>query len=134
MNGFIPYKIGGDEMTALEHKLTAASGTYHIGELLYFSSGKLTKASGTTKPEYICMQEKVLASDDILVCTVVRPDILYQTTNSAALNGIAVGNKVTVSSDGMQVTATTNSGIAEIVEFDAEAASATGKRVVVKLA
>lgn len=132
MKGFIPYKIGGDEMTALEHKITAVAGTYYIGEALYFSSGKLTKASGTTKPEYFCMQNKVLSADDVLVCSAVRPDILYQTTNSAALTSIVPGNKLTINTDGMQVTATTTNGVAEVVEFDSEASTASGARVVVK--
>ena len=47
------------------------------------------------------------------------------------MSGVNIGAKVTTS-DGLKVTATTTSGVAEIVDFDAAAAAGTGGTVHVR--
>ena len=94
-------------------------------------NGNLAVASGTTKPTYICMRSEknaVSAGTPIPVMR-IRDDIIFETTFSAAATAIKEGDKVTLSTDGMQVTATTADGVAEIVKiFD----SAAGGRVLVR--
>ena len=51
----------------------------------------------------------------------VSKDVIYQTELTAAYAGIAAGAKVTISSNGLGITATTTSGVAEIVDWDGTA-------------
>ena len=71
-----------------------------VGMALTMSSGHLVKATGTTKPTYISM--------------------------TAAMSGVGIGAKVTLHTDGLQVTATTSSGVAEVVSKDAAADAGSG--------
>ena len=61
----------------------------------------------------------------------MTPDIVFETTAQAALTAVKPGDRVTLHTDGLQVTATTASGVAEIVQKDADAA---GSRVRVRFA
>lgn len=119
MNGFIPHVIGNDEQTAFEYK-GAAAATYTIGEALaYNANGYLALASGTTKPEYFAYKNTTItAAGDPLCVTRVRDDIIYETHNSAAFTSIKLGNKVTIASDGLRVTATTTDGVVTVVGIE----------------
>ena len=107
--------------------------TISVGMALVLSSGHLVKATGTTKPTYISMTDKVVTTDGDLV-PVVRVDsgIIFETTNTAAMSGVGIGAKVTLHTDALQVTATTSSGVAEVVAKDAAADSAAGGMVRVR--
>ncbi len=98
-----------------------------VGMALTMSSGHLVKATGTTKPTYISMTDATVATDGDLV-PVVRIDsgIIFETTNTAAMSDVGIGAKVTLHTDGLQVTATTASGVAEIVAKDAAADAGSG--------
>lgn len=98
-----------------------------VGMALAMSSGHLVKATGTTKPTYISMTDATVATDGDLV-PVVRVDsgVIYETTNTAALSSVGIGAKVTLHTDALQVTATTSSGVAEIVSKDAAADAGAG--------
>ena len=98
-----------------------------VGMALTMSSGHLVKATGTTKPTYISMTDATVATDGDLV-PVIRVDsgIIFETTNTAAMSGVGIGAKVTLHTDGLQVTATTSSGVAEIVSKDAAADAGSG--------
>ena len=82
------------------------------------SSGQLVAATGTTKPGYISMCERSDAVEAGTLIPVIRvgADIIFETTASAAITSVKPGNKLTISTDGLQVTATTEGGIAEVVE------------------
>ena len=93
--------------------------TPKAGMALIQSSGKLAVATGTSKPTYISMVEKSAAvtAGELIPVIKVDPSIIFETTNSASLADVSVGAKVTLhASSGMQVTATTTSGVATIVE------------------
>lgn len=96
---------------------TTAGETYKYGEALVLNSGKLTKCGATTKPTYICMKEYIAPEADSESIPVIRVNnnIVFKTINSAKLTGIEVGSKVTIYTDGLQITATPESGVAEIV-------------------
>lgn len=131
MRGFIPYSNEEGRVTPWEYKPASAIKP-QIGMALVVSAGKLAIATGTTKPTYISMAEygATLTAGTIIPVIAVHPDEVFETTCSASLSGAAVGAKVTLhASNGCQVTGTTTSGVAEIVEKDGDA---SGSRVLVK--
>lgn len=97
----------------------AGAITPKIGLALYQSGGNLAVAGGTTKPTYICMceKDKAVVAGEIIPVIRVEEGIIFGTTLSAAGTSLKPGNKVTLSADGTQVTATTEGGIAEIVKI-----------------
>lgn len=99
--------------------LPAGAITPKVGMALYQSSGNLALASGTTKPTYISMREQAtaLTAGDLIPVVRVQPDVVWETELSAAGTSLSVGQKVTIATDGLRVTATTTDGIAEIVEI-----------------
>lgn len=129
---FIPYKTDDGRVPAWEY-LPASAITPKVGMALTMTSGQLAKASGTTKPTYISMVEKETActAGDIIPVVRVGADMILETTFSAAATSVAPGAKVTVATDGLQVTGTTTDGIAEVVELDGTAA---GSKVRVRFA
>ena len=94
-----------------------------IGMALVQSSGNLAKATGTTAPTYISMCEKDSActAGDIIPVIRVNKDMIFETTFSASASSIKLGDKVTIHTDAEQVTATTTSGVAEVVYMDGTA-------------
>lgn len=104
--------------------LPCSAITPKVGMALTQSGGNLAIASGTTAPTYISMIEKetACAAGDIIPVIHVDKRIVFETTFSAAATSIKLGNKVTLhASSGMQVTATTTSGVAEVVSMDGTA-------------
>lgn len=95
-----------------------------LGEALVLSSGKLTKCGATTKPTFIaqepCTGAEATAGKKICVMRVSK-EVVYETKLTAAYSAIAAGAQVTLSSDGMGITATTTNGVAEIVDWDGKA-------------
>lgn len=112
-------------------KLPCSAITPKNGMAMVLTSGQLAKCSGATKPTYICVEEHdsaVTAGDEV---TVVRVDdqTVYETELSAAGTSLKPGDKVTIATDGLRVTATTADGVAEIVYLDD---TATGSMVQVR--
>lgn len=110
----------------IEYKEVTAAETYHVGEVLKTASGKVTKASGTNAPEYLCVGE---AKDGLLPCVRLQKYMELSTVFSADPGDgvtIAVGDKVTVDSDGMKATATKTSGTFMITALEKTAAAGVG--------
>ena len=103
-----------------------------IGEALVLSAGKLTKCGATTKPEFIAMGDKAAAAEDrkLAVARCVANQ-LYAVPVTAAPTSLKVGDKVTLHTDGLQVTATTTSGV--ITVEDVTGATAAGDEIVVRI-
>ena len=95
-----------------------------IGLALVMVNGNLAIATGATKPTYICHRQDDAArtAGDIIPVIRVQADTVFETTFAVAASTAKVGNKVTLHTDGMQVTATTENGVAEIVAMDGTAA------------
>lgn len=102
------------------------------GEALVLASGKLTKCGATAAPEFIAMAS--LSADatkrTIAVCRVEKNQV-YEVPVTAAPTSLKVGDKVTLNTDGLQVTATTTSGVVTIVDLNG--ATAAGDKVVVRI-
>lgn len=121
--------------------LPAGAITPKLGLALVVTSGKLAVCGATAKPTYICMMEsdEALTAGDVIPVQRVSPQVTYETTASVELatgsadakTPLPVGSKVTLSSDGMSITATTTNGVAEIVSMDGTAA---GSKVRVRFA
>lgn len=99
--------------------LPAGAITPKVGMALTQSSGNLALASGTTAPTYISMTDRETActAGDLIPVVRVQKDTVYETTLAASGTSLKVGDRVTLHTDGMQVTATTTSGVAELVEI-----------------
>ena len=120
---FMIHAIDGRMDAAIEY-LPAGTITPKLGMMLTQSSSLLTIASGTTKPTYMAMCERDTActSGDLIPVIRVLPDTRFETTFSVSASSVKPGQKVTISADGLQVTATTTDGVAEIVDMDGTAA------------
>ena len=129
---FLPYSYDDGQPRPWEY-IPCDDITVSVGMALVQSSGLLVKATGTTKPTYICMVDKTVAAEGDTI-PVIRVDsgIIFETTNQASFSSAKVGTKVTLHTDALQVTATTTSGVAEIIDFDAVAAAGTGGKVLVR--
>ena len=132
MRGFIPYSNEDGRVNAFKYLPATGSTKPDIGLALVLSSGKLAKASGTTKPTHICMMEApaAVSAGTLIPVIEVEPDIVFECVNQASLSGVNVGQAVTIHTDGLQVTATTSSGVATIVEKTA--GSGTGNPTLVR--
>lgn len=132
MRGFIHHSNSDGRVPPWKYLPATGSTKPDIGLALVLTSGKLAKASGTTKPTYICMAEypAAVAAGTLLPVIEVEKDMIFEVTNSASLASVNVGQAVTINSDGLQVTGTTTSGVATIVEK--EAGSGTGNKTLVR--
>lgn len=108
-----------------------ASEAITKGEALVVSSGKLTKCGATAKPKYIALRDlSATATNRVIGVDPVTPGCIFETTFSATPTSLVVGSVVTLHTDGLQVTATTTSGVATIVNM--LGATASGDKVAVK--
>lgn len=110
---------GSNRIAGIEYH-PASAITPKIGTALVLKDGQLAVASGTTKPTYLSMCEKdsACAAGDIIPVIRVQDDIIYETSFSVAAASVKLGDKLTISTDGEQVTATTTGGVAEVVYID----------------
>ena len=93
-----------------------ASEAIAYGEALVLSSGKLTKCGATTKPEFIalCAVDAAATDREIPVCR-VESNQVYDVPCTVAPTSLVPGAKVTINSDGLQVTGTTSDGVATVI-------------------
>lgn len=103
-----------------------------VGMAMVMSGGQLVKATGTTKPTYLSVtrKEKACAAGDLIQVIRIDPGAKFMTTFSADAAAIKVGDKVTIGSDAMSVTATTQSGVAEVVQM---MGNASGSECIVRI-
>lgn len=122
---FLIHTVEGGRVPAWEY-LPAGAITPQVGMALTQTSGNLALASGTTAPTYISMREEMdkLTAGTIIPVIRVLDSIIFETTFSAAATSIKVGDKVTIHTDGLQVTATTTGGVAEVVWMEGTASGA----------
>ena len=130
---FVPHKNAAGNAIPWEY-LPCGAITPKVGMALVQSSGNLAIASGTTAPTYLSQigKDSACTAGDIIPVIRVDHDTIYETTNQASFASIKRGDKVTLHTDGLQVTATKTSGVAEVVDFDEKAESGAGGRVWVR--
>ena len=116
----------------IEKEIVATNATtYKHGCLVaYGSDGTAVASSGTAVPEFVYVGKEITAkTGDVLAVIPVLPEYEFETTLSAAGTSLKTGNKVTTT--GEQATATTTSGVFEILEG---AGGASGAKVVGRFA
>ena len=104
--------------------------TYQVGEALKLASGKVTLCSGAAAPSHVCVGP--IDDNGVVPCVEVQTYMEFETTLGVAPTDsatVGVGDKVTLHTDGMQVTATKTSGVAEVTGIDGQT---VGSRVTVK--
>lgn len=129
MAGFIPYIYKDGSADAWQYP-EAAAATYHIGDALKTSSGKVTKATANDLPEYICMAEKVCAAGDELPCIPVSESTEYEVELTAAVTAAVPGAVVAISSDSASLAAVA-SGTGSVRVVSGEG-TAKGDKVIVR--
>ena len=113
---------------------TTASEVYKEGEALVLSSGKLTKASGTTKPTHISLADYTApaSGQKDLPCYRIKKNMVFEVpvTFSSTAAAIVVGSKLTVATDGLGVTDVTTGGVITVVDAqDANTDKASGDKI-----
>lgn len=110
----------------------AASEAVEIGEALVLSSGKLTKCGATVAPEFIAMAALTATAEkrEIPVARVEKNQI-YEVPVVAAPTSLKAGDKVTLHTDGLQITATKTDGV--ITVEDLNGAAAIGDKIIVRI-
>lgn len=117
---FLPIK-NADGTAAPWEYLPCGAITPKFGMAMIQTAGNLAIATGSNKPTYISMVEKTspCVAGEIIPVIRVDSDTIFETTFSAAATAIKLGNKVTLhASNGLQVTATTADGVAEVVSME----------------
>lgn len=109
-----------------------ANEAYKFGEALVLSGGVLTKCGETAVPTHICGEDYTAPASDNrdIVAEPVSADMIFEVPFSAAPSSVNVGDKVTLHTDGLQITATKESGVATI--FDKNSAAAIGDKCLVQ--
>lgn len=108
----------------IEYRQATADEAVVLGEALATAAtGFLTKCGATSRPEYIAVGPA--DEHDQVPVVKVQDYQIWRTTLSEAGTSLKVGNKVTLAADGLQVTATTTSGVAAIVALEGTAAGSS---------
>lgn len=103
-----------------------------MGEALVLTDGKLKKCVATVKPEFIAMADCAAdAAKRLIPAARVEPNQLYEVPVQAAPTSLVEGSKVTLHTDGLQVTATTTSGVVTVESLNG--AAAAGDIIVVRI-
>lgn len=103
-----------------EYLLMTNAEAVSLGQALVLTSGRLTKAGATVKPQFIAGKTQAAEATAVTPIPVWRVDSLQEwtTQSTATVAATLRGAKVTLHTDGLLVTATTTSGVFEIDETD----------------
>lgn len=121
---FIPYASPPGGCVPWEYKEAAAMASCQVGLALTVTDGKLCPATGSTRPRYISMYGKPTAEGQQIPVLPVYADMKFVTRFSEDASALKVGDKVTIDETALYATATTASGVLEIVSMDGTAADA----------
>ena len=103
-----------------EYYLMTDSEAVTIGEALVQTSGRLTKCGADATPEFIAVNTQAAEATAVTPVPVIRVTEMqeWSNTSNATVADTLVGNKVTLHTDGLVVTATTSSGVFLITYTD----------------
>ena len=91
---------------------------YKVGMALKMEDGRLSPATGADKPQYLCMFEgQVAEAGNTIPVMMICEDQKLSADLSVDGKTLSVGDKVTISADGMDATATTG-GALEILAIN----------------
>lgn len=106
--------------------LTDAEGAT-LGEALSQTNGRLTKCAATAVPEFIAGATRVAEATSVTLLPVIRvkEDREFETLSTATVANTLIGAKVTLATNGTQITATTASGVFEVSHTDGATTNST---------
>lgn len=114
---FLMQSMDVGQTPPIEYRQAAAEEAVVLGEALVTNaSGLLTKCGATAKPEFMAVGPQ--DEQDVVPVVRVQDYQVWRTQLSAAGTSLKAGSKVTLDADGLRVTATTNSGVAVIVDLE----------------
>ena len=114
---FLMQSMDVGQTPPIEYRQAAAEEAVVLGEALVTNaSGLLTKCGATAKPEFMAVGPQ--DEQDVVPVVRVQDYQVWRTQLSAAGKSLKAGSKVTLDADGLQVTATTDSGVAVIVDLE----------------
>lgn len=99
----------------LEYLPTTESTEYHVGDALVITSGKAALCGATATPVYISAGKITGATGVTIPAYRIAKTMVFEAPLTAAGTSLGIGDKVTIGTDSNAVTATTTSGVAEIV-------------------
>ena len=123
---FIVKKILGARINVPEPEKHIAGTAITQGMALTLTGGKLVAATGT--PTHIALG--AAKADEEVACYAVLPAMHFEVPVTAAPTSLKEGDKVTIAEGSLGVTATTQSGVATIVDLNG--AKAVGDLIMVK--
>lgn len=115
-------KMEVGQTAPMEHMIANEAVVY--GEALTLATGKVAKCAATAKPDYIAVGAAAKSGDSVPVIK-VQSYMQFETTITADGASLHLGDKVTLDSTALQVTATTGSGVATILGMDGTAIGST---------
>ena len=108
--------------TIVEVKPLTDNQAAAVGETFKFTSGKLTKASTTTKPAYIGIQKVAAGAGNNVEAIAVRADQVWLADYTSTANPVvppAVGSKYALDSNGLNINAASTDGTpATVISVD----------------
>lgn len=107
-----------------------AGEDYQMGEALVIEDGAATKCGATVKPTHMCCRDQQADAAEYITIYPITGTMHFGVKVTEDPSALSVGDKVTLSEDGLSVTATTASGVCEIVNLNG--ATAAGAEIVVK--
>lgn len=119
-------KILGARINVPEPEKHIAGTAITQGMALTLTGGKLVAATGT--PTHIALG--AAKADEEVACYAVLPAMHFEVPVTAAPTSLKEGDKVTIAEGSLGVTATTQSGVATIVDLNG--AKAAGDLIMVK--
>lgn len=123
---FIVKKILGARINVPEPEKHIAGTAITQDMALTLTGGKLVAATGT--PTHIALG--AAKADEEVACYAVLPAMHFEVPVNAAPTSLKEGDKVTIAEGSLGVTATTQSGVATIVDLNG--AKAAGDLIMVK--
>lgn len=116
--GFMVHSTDDGRVPPTEY-LPAGVITPKAGMTLVQTGGLLVSAVGSTAPGYVsvCDRDEPCEAEEVIPVIRAGADVIFETTFSADADAVKLGDKVTISADGLSVTATTG-GPAEVVYID----------------
>lgn len=118
--GFCYMQFDNGHTPPIEYSPGKAGETFVVGEALVLSGGALTKCGAAVTPTHICVGPRM--ADDTVPATRVADTITYAAPLGVAGAALKLGDKVTLGEDALSLTATTASGVAELVHLNGTAA------------
>jgi hypothetical protein len=112
------------DAAAIEYRLGTDGEAYALGETLKHAGGRLTKAAGGELPEFICQRAQAAEATAAKPLAVMRvaTNQEYESTFAAEAESVAVGDVVTIHTDGLRIGASTDDGVFRISHMEGSAA------------